>query len=137
VSLLGIKGMRKLARELPRWSTELGEKELRTSLRHLAEFTGFPPVPPNRLTGYAAPDNHRGGREVFAGLLRRLAETYGEPSWAEAAVLFNQSAHALEKATDAVVDYLLRKGTTLEDAAAIIGDIADIEERAFRIIRGG
>jgi hypothetical protein len=116
---------------------ELGRKELSISLRHLAEFTGFPPVPPNRLTGYSAPDNHRGGREVFAGLLRRLAQEYNEPSWAEAAALFDLSALALEKATDAVVDYLLRKSGTLDDAAAIIGNIADIEEQGFRIIRGG
>ncbi|MGB7537860.1 MAG: BtrH N-terminal domain-containing protein [Anaerolineales bacterium] len=136
-SILGLKGMRKLARELPQWSVELGKKELGISLRHLAEFTGFPPVPPNRLTGYAAPDNHRGGREVFAGLLRRLAETYREPSWAEAAVLFGRSAQALEKATDAVVDYLLRKSGNLDEAASLIGQIADIEEQGFRIIRGG
>jgi hypothetical protein len=84
-----------------------------------------------------APENHRGGREVFAGLLRRLAQNNDEPSWVEAAVLFDQSVHALEKATDAVVDYLLRKGGTLENAAAIIGDIADIEERVFRIIGKG
>jgi hypothetical protein len=135
-SILGLKGMRKLARELPRWPAELGGKELNVSLRHLAEFTGFPPVPPNRLTGYAAPDNHRGGREVFAGLLRRLAKDYGEPAWAEAAGLFDQSARALEKATDAVVDYLLRKVVTLDEAGAIIRSIADLEERGFQIILG-
>jgi hypothetical protein len=135
VSMLGIKGMRKLARELPRWSAELGAGELDRSLRHLAEFTGFPPVPPNRLTGYAAPDNHRGGREVFAGLLRRLAEAYAEPSWAEAAGLFDRSAQALEKATEEVVDYLLRKTGSLAGAAAVIGEIADIEEQGFRLIR--
>jgi hypothetical protein len=136
VSMLGIKGMRKLARELPGWPSELGGKGLNVSLRHLAEFTGFPPVPPNRLTGYAAPDNHRGGREVFAGLLRRLAQDYSEPSWAEAAGFFDQSARALEKATGTVVDYLLRKSNTLDEAASLIGKIADIEEQGFRIIRG-
>jgi len=137
VSMLGIKGMRKLANDLPRWPAELGAKGLNASLRHLAEFTGFPPVPPNRLTGYAAPDNHRGGRDVFAGLLRRLAQDSAEPAWAEAAGLFDRSAQELEKATDAVVDFLLRKSGTLDGAASVIGKIADIEEEGFRIIRGG
>ncbi len=137
VGMLGIKGMRKLARELPHWPSELGPKGLEISLRHLAEFTGFPPVPPNRLTGYAAPDNHRGGREVFAGLLRRLADQYAEPSWAKAAGLFDRSGQGLEKVTDAVVDFLLKKNDTLDSAADIISEIADHEERAFQIIRYG
>ena len=47
VSMLGLKGMRKLARELTGWPEELSTTQLDASLRHLAEFTGFPPVPPN------------------------------------------------------------------------------------------
>jgi hypothetical protein len=137
VSMLGIKGMRKLARELPRWSVELGPRPLDFSLRHLAEFTGFPPVPPNRLSGYSAPDNHRGGRDVFAGLLRRLAGDYAEPSWAKAAPFFDRAALLLEKATDAVVDFLLRKSGTLDGAASMVAEIADVEEQGFRIIRDG
>jgi len=134
VSMLGIKGMRKLARDLPHWPAELGAKALDVSLRHLAEFTGFPPVPPNRLTGYNAPDNHRGGRDVFAGLLKGLADDYGEPSWAEAAFLFQRSAQELEKATNAVVDVLLRKSTSLDAASSLIAGMADVEERAFLML---
>jgi hypothetical protein len=136
VSILGIKGMRKLAHELPQWPTELGAKQLDISLRHLVEFTGFPPVPPNRLTGYDAPDNHGGGREVFAGLLEKLANDYNEPTWAEAAVLFKRSAQELEKLTNTVVDFLLRKSNSLDIASASILEIADVEEQAFRVIRG-
>jgi hypothetical protein len=107
VSMLGIKGMRKLARELPHWPDELEAQSLDASLRHLVEFTGFPPVPPNRLTGYDAPDDHGGGRDVFAGLLHRLAQDYCQPSWARAAGLFEQSAIKLNELTDIVVDILL------------------------------
>jgi hypothetical protein len=135
VSMLGLKGLRKLARELPHWPQELSTKQLDVSLRHLVEYTGFPPVPPNRLTGYDAPDNHGGGREVFAGLLERLAEQYTEPAWADAAPLFKQSARELEKVTDSVVDFILSKQCSLETASALLASIADIEERAFRIIQ--
>ncbi|MBN1812699.1 MAG: DUF4872 domain-containing protein [Anaerolineae bacterium] len=135
VSILGIKGMRKLARELPRWPLELDAKQLDTSLLHLAEFTGFPPVPPNRLTGYDAPDNHAAGRDVFAGLLRQLSKDYGEPAWAEAADVFEQSGRALAELTDTVVDYLLGKCDVLDPASELVAKIADLEEQGFRTIR--
>jgi hypothetical protein len=135
--MFGIKGMRKLARELPCWPKELEEKSLNASLRRLAEFTGFPPSPPNRLTGFAAPDNHGGGREVFAGLLRRLAEDYAEPSWKFAAVFFDRSAQALGRLTDAVADSLLLRRSSPDQAAAIVAEIADLEERGFQLILDG
>jgi hypothetical protein len=134
VSMLGIKGMCKLVSELPRWPAELGTKQLHISLRHLVEFTGFPPVPPNRLTGYDAPDNHGGGRDVFAGLLERLAADYAEPSWAGAAALFRRSAQVLGKLTDTVVDFLLGRCNSLDTASVLVAEIANIEEQAFRVI---
>jgi len=134
-SLFGIKGMHKLARELPRWPQELDAKQLDISLRHLAEFTGVPPIPPNRLTGYDAPDDHTAGRVIFAGLLRQLAADDAMPAWAESADIFEQSGQALAEMTDAVVDYLLGKSGTLEPASGLIAEIADLEEQAFRVIR--
>ncbi len=137
VSMLGLKGMRKLARELPHWPEELSAEQLDVSLRHLVEFTGFPPVPPNRLTGYDAPDNHGGGREVFAGLLQYLAETYHEPAWAEAAPLFKQSAREIEQLTNSVIDFILGDSQSLNDISALLAGIADTEERGFRMICEG
>jgi hypothetical protein len=135
VSMLGIKGMRKLVHELPKWPAELDTKQLDMSLRHLAEFTGFPPVPPNRLTGYDAPDDHTAGREVFAGLLRRLAADYEMPAWAEAATSFDQSGQTLVQLTDAVVDFILGECDSLEPASALLAEIADLEETGFGVIR--
>ncbi len=134
VSMLGLKGMRKLARELPAWTEELNAKQLDISLRHLAEFTGYPPIPPNRLSGYEAPDNHAGGRDVFADLLRRLAEMYRMPAWAEAATLFEQSGEKLVALTNAVVDFLLNQTGALQPVAARLTEIADLEEAGFRVI---
>jgi hypothetical protein len=135
-SMFGIKGMRKLARELPRWPEQLDAEQLNVSLRHLAEFTGFPPVPPNRLTGYSdAPDNHAAGRDVFAGLLHRLSKDYGEPAWAKAAALLEQSGQALMKLTDAVIDRILGQSNSLEPTARWVARIADLEEQTYRVIR--
>lgn len=134
VSMLGLKGMRKLARELPAWPRELSADQLDISLRHLVEFTGYPPIPPNRLTGYEAPDNHAAGRDVFAGLLRHLAEAHAMPAWAEAAAIFERSGQKLVSLTDTVVDYLLGQGEMLETASALLTEIANLEESGFRTI---
>ncbi len=137
-SMFGIKGMRKLANELPRWRDELAPTQLDACLRHLVEFTGFPPVPPSQLTGYDdAPDNHCAGRDVFANLLRKLAAEYAEPRWVEASAYFDRSAQALVNLTDAVCDFILEKENTLEKAAILITTIADLEEQGFKTILPG
>jgi hypothetical protein len=130
-SMFGLKGMRKLAKELPNWHKELSVKQLDISLRHLAEFTGFPPVPPNRLTGIDSPDNHGGGRDVFAKMLRDISKQFKEPNWERSADLFNRSAAELEVLTDIIVDVVLKKGHDCNVAKASIEKIADIEEEAF------
>jgi hypothetical protein len=132
-AMFGVKGMRKLARELPRWPEELSADSLDTCLRNLVEYTGFPPAPPNRLTGCDEPDNHTAGRDGFADLLARLAGDYDRPAWAEAASLFEQSGAALEDVTDAVVDVILGRSDTLEPAAELVAHIADLEEQAYRL----
>ncbi len=132
-SMFGIKGMRKLSRELPRWPEELGEG-LDASLRHLAEYTGYPPTPPNRLTGYDAPDNHAAGRDTVAVLLKHLAKEYDEPAWVEAAALFEQSGQTLVQLTDAVVDTILGENDSLEPAAKLVSQAADLEEQAYRFL---
>lgn len=134
--MLGLKGMRKLACELLHWPEELTPSELDICLRHLVEFTGFPPVPPRQLTGYDdAPDNHAAGRDNFAELLRKLSDDYSEPGWSDAAFHFDQSAEKLEELTDAVCEFILGGINTLEPATALVTTIAEIEERGFRLLR--
>jgi hypothetical protein len=132
--MFGIKGMRKLAHELPHWSQELDADLLDTCLRTLVEYTGFPPALPNRITGYDAPDNHAAGRDGFADLLGRLAGDYDRPPWAEAASLFDQSGEALVELTDAVVDVILGQSDTLEPVVELVVTIADLEEHAYRLV---
>jgi hypothetical protein len=135
VNMFGIEGIRKLARELPHWSEELSEEQFDTSLRHLVEYTGFPPAAPNRLTGHTdAPDNHTGGRDGFANLLTWLARDYDRPVWAEAAVLFEQSGQVVETLTDVIVDFILGESNTLESASELLVKIADLEEQAYTTI---
>ncbi len=138
-SLFGIKGMRKLARDLPHWPEELDPGQLDVSLRHLVEFTGAPPVLPLRLMDFAGdvdvPDNHAAGRDIFAGLLCQMAAEYGMPAWADAAALFEQSGQALTTLTDALVDHILGERDALDSTSELLAEIADLEEQAFRVIR--
>ena len=55
--------------------------------------------------------------------------------WLQAAAVFEQSGQVLAEMTDAVVDYLLGESDTLGTTSDLITEIADLEERAFRIIR--
>lgn len=136
VSMLGLKGMRKLARELPGWPDELSPAQLDVSLRHLVEFTGFPPVPPSQLTGHSdAPDNHAAGRDVFSNLLRRLADDYSQPSWEEAAKHFDQSARKLILLTDITCDFILGRSKTLEPASQLLNAIAEDEGIGFELLK--
>jgi hypothetical protein len=64
-----------------------------------------------------------------------LAHEYGEPAWAEAATLFDQSGQALVELTDIVVDLLLGEGGSLSVTAASGVKIADLEEQGFCVIR--
>ncbi|MBN1874786.1 MAG: DUF4872 domain-containing protein [Anaerolineae bacterium] len=134
VNMLGLKGMRKLARELTQWPDELTPEHLDISLHHLVEFTGMPPILPNRLTGYEAPDHHTAGHDGFANLLPMLASDYAIPAWAEAAALFEQSGQALVTLTDVIVDFLLGRKDTLAPASALITEIVDLETSAFRTL---
>ena len=56
------------------------------------------------------------------------------PAWEEAATIFERSGQKLAALTDTVVDYLLGRGETLETASALLTEIADLEESAFRVI---
>ena len=132
--MFGIKGMRKLARELPHWSGELTVEQWDASLRHLVEYTGFPPMLPNRLTGYDAPDNHAAGRDGFADLLTRLGGEYGEPAWIEVAALFAQSGQLIRQLTDTVVEHILGEGDTLAAATALLVRIGNLEEQAYHSV---
>ena len=52
-----------------------------------------------------------------------------------AAAVFEQSGRTLVALTDTMVDYILGERNALEPASELLTEIADLEERAFRVIR--
>ncbi len=49
--------------------------------------------------------------------------------------MFELSGQVLVEFTDAVVDFILGEGDTLDSASALIEKVTDLEEQAFRLIR--
>lgn len=137
VGFMGVRGMRKLAAELPKWKDELTPEQMDASLQHLATFTcSVVPMPPARLAPYAAPmnDQHQAMRERFASALREWAATYNEPRWALAAGHFAASGERIGQLTDLAVDALQGSPSALEKAPALIKEIADQEEQGYRLL---
>jgi hypothetical protein len=131
----GLRGMRKAQADLPRWRSELSAAQLEESLRFLATFTcSVVPNLPQRLLpdplGYRDP--HQAVRDRFAAALAGLAEEYHEPAWAQAAQCFAESGRCIAALTDAAVDALQGDPRALDRAPDLLGQIAALEEEAFR-----
>lgn len=134
--MFGVRGMRKLAEELPLWPQELNAAQLDASLRHLAEYTGFPPMLPDRLTGFQVPNVHAGARDNLAKLLKQLAAQYQRSEYNHAAELLGQAGKQIEALTEQVVDFILRKSSSLDMAAESVRKIAVLEEEAYGLLAG-
>lgn len=130
---IGIAGMRKLAKEIGQWETELTRTEYEKALRNIVMFTGTVPSPPSRLLGVAGDDNirHMAAREKLVSLFLQLGENYGVELWIKAAKCFQQSGAMIENVTDSIVAYLLGERSGIDIVSELIVNIADIEERAF------
>jgi hypothetical protein len=134
VGIFGIKAMRKLARELPRWPQEMEKKQLEASLRHMAEYTGVPPIVPERLSGFPGTPDHSAGRAGFGQLLAALAVDYNCPLWADAASLFEQAAGIWTDLTEVIVNFILGEENSLEAASTLILRGADLEKQAYHLL---
>lgn len=136
VGFVGIKGMRKLAKEIDHWQSELTEAEHKACLNRLVTSSGTVPVPPARLMG--EPENpkikHQAVRDRFGGLLTELGKRYSFDQWICAGELLLKSGIIIQRMTDYVVDYLLGNGSELSDLGLMVSEIADQEERAYQCI---
>lgn len=133
VGFIGIKGMRKLAKEFCGWKDELTQSEYEEALRNIVMFSGTVPALPNRLLGDESDDNilHKGAREKLASVLKKLGQDYQIDYWVVSADYFLQSGEIIEKMTNQIVEYLLKEREELDDITFFINEIADIEEKGF------
>jgi hypothetical protein len=133
VGFIGIKGMRKLAKEFCSWEDELTQSEYEETLRNIVMFTGSVPALPNRLLGDENDDKilHKGAREKLVSVLKQLGEDYQINAWVASTDYFVKSGELIEKMTNQIVEYLLKEREALDEIPTLINEIADIEEKAF------
>lgn len=139
VSFIGIKGIRKAAKEFPKWENELSPKGYRNSLMNMLEFIGTVPKLPNIVMGFNAPEDkgirYEGCREKLSDMLHMLGERYERNAWIEAGELFFDSGKCFAEIAALLVEYLTGGEYKLGGIPALFGRIADLEEAAYQLCR--
>lgn len=137
VGFLGIRGMRKLQKEINGWSEELDASAWKESMLSLVTFTcSVVPNLPQALMPFQLnyTDPHQACRDRFAIELAEAVKEYREPVWAKAADLFRKSGEKIGSLTDLAVAALSDKKNLFEEASGLMAQIADLEEAAFKML---
>lgn len=137
VGFLGIRGMRKLQKEISGWAEELDASAWKESMLSLVTFTCsvVPNLPQSLMPfplGYTDP--HQACRDRFAIELADAAKKYHEPVWAQAADLFRMSGEKIGSLTDLAVATLSGKKSLFDEASGLMAQIAYLEEAAFKML---
>ena len=115
VKLFGIPAMGKLAVEILEW-------ENIKCFEHMVTYATTPPLLPKTF------ENSHGMRFWQSDVLHTLGEKYKVSSWVEASTLFKRSGENIMKLCAAA----LRQDK--KEASNFITEIADIEEKAYRLL---
>jgi hypothetical protein len=137
VSFMGINGMRKFIREFPNWHKELEKAEFIDALKHLLEYTGFPPQLPTQVSSNGNEEKTfscAAARDKLAILLKYCSNEYNEPAWNETAEIFNESGKEIIKLSNVLTDFLINNKNELNIITDIFLGIAIKEEKAYKII---
>ncbi len=136
VKIMGVPGLRKLAKELPEFPQWVSPDVLEACLRQFVEYTGLPPTTPPALLPFKAniPDNHHATRDVLADLLRQLSISYHQPGWQDVATLLDQSGDCFNALTNHLCSFILKQTHDLQPAVDLITQIADLEEKAYHLL---
>lgn len=137
VSFIGINGLRKAAKEFPKWAIELTPEGYKKSLMSMLEFIGTVPKLPNIVMGYDAPEDegmrYQACRDKMGNMLTMLGETYQRKNWKAAGELFLKSGKCFETMANLLVQYLVKEKGQLEEIPLLLGRIADLEEAAYQL----
>jgi hypothetical protein len=136
VSFVGINGLKKIAKEFPKWSKELTHQSYIDSLMHFVEYTGFPPSLPNELTDNSnnLNINHKASRDKFAEILIWASHQYNKPEWEMSADLFYKSGEIMEQMTAMITKHIKNNSQELTEIPLMLIEVASLEEQAYIII---
>jgi len=116
VSLFGLPAMRKLAKEIMDWDD-------RRCFEHMVTYATVPPQLPRTF------ENSHGMRFWQADVLDKLGEKYRVGNWVKAAGLFLDSGKKITELCEAALKQ------DKPHVAKLLGDIADVEEKAYTLLR--
>ncbi|NLO39955.1 MAG: BtrH N-terminal domain-containing protein [Ruminiclostridium sp.] len=138
VSFVGVKGLRKAAKELPGWESELSPQGYKNSLMNILEFLGTVPKLPNIVMGFDAPEDegmlYQACREKMGNMLKTLGETYHSRNWKDAAELFFKSGKCFEEVAGHLIRFLNKGENQLEEIPLLFEKIADLETAAYQLL---
>ncbi len=118
ISMIGIIAMRKLAREIINWNNK-------ECFNHMVAYAGMsPPLIPDNLS------QCDGLRFEQSELLEKLGKKYGRENWVEAGKLFYKSGELIIELSKNALKYNGKK------CSKLLTKIADLEEKAYQVIRG-
>lgn len=136
VSFIGINGIKKIAKEFPKWSKELTPQSYIDSLMHFVEYTGFPPSLPDGLTDSSNILNlsHKASRDKFAEILIWASQHYNKPEWETSADLFYKSGEIFEQMTIMITKHIRNNSEELTEIPLMLTEVASLEEQAYKMI---
>jgi hypothetical protein len=116
VKLFGLPAMRKLADEILEWDNQ-------KSFEHMVIYATTPPMLPKTF------ENSHGMRFWQADVLKVLGARYKVDVWTEASALFRQSGEKIKRLCGAALKQ------KRQEASDILVEIADVEGRAYRLLK--
>jgi len=127
IANIGVKGIRKAACAIPRWSDVLGADELQATLFNVYIFI--------------SPVGGSGGglfRHMFSRFLRQAAGVTGDPRLAESGVEFQRIGDEWEQLGEwfRCASQSPGPAALLDECAAPLNRLADLEEEAWTRLRG-
>ena len=136
VSIFGIKGMKKMINEIGNWKNEISAEEYEKCLLNMVEFSGFPPILPEKLSGFPIDEkiNHMAGRDALATVLTDFGEKNEYKKYVEAGRIFSDSGKIIEEVVFDTCDCILQKTAITESIVNKMTYIIDNEEKAYELL---
>lgn len=140
VGFMGIKGIEKMIKELPKWEKEYSKETISNIYRTFMQFAAsvLPELPRKLNENTLGIDNpHKGTRDRFGKSLYKYGREFNEYKWIESAKEFEVSASIIEKITDKLCEDVVNNYfNDVEENILLFRELCESEKRAYSKICG-
>jgi len=136
VNFTGRKGLQKFIQELPELKSKLSKEDYDKILSNLVMFFGAVPTVPNVLRGIMEPDevSFYGGFDKMCCLLNEMGKEFGNETWLNSSVIFEQGAVIISEIKDVMVTYLTGEKDRTNELAGLFTKIMEIMTEGFILL---